>query len=551
MLSKIAQELNAAGGPISMLIPGHFVTVIGVENGKVVYRDSMSTSKNAPGAKVDPLHPELTEKAKLDQDWYFTPDDLLMYLSTGRSIQLVTLYHLDDESMQKLDQEFGINDGEPLYDEEGNLLADPKHDDDYNLDNPAEMDAVLHNLGKEFSKPRQKKSGLGILDFAREVVYLPKNRDCRKNVQQNLPQKEMLDVQHNQAARILEEKQKEKERLAQERREREEARIKDGKKEVKGQLHPSKEMFTGYKDRFKDTVTAEARKEKSQNVKSRLYIKNELQKQYFDAADQVSSASYQKIKKAMTSRKVGCDMKTLHDLSMFLVGGNDPGLDEYLLDCYLGKEKEQKTGKVSGQDVEAALDIMTGRLLGMDIKSLSFENDEQMLKNGAELELMAGRLAAFDRMMQKHPDYLRRMNGQNRITLETHLRKLRAASSYYLSRKELLNDDYFRTHYDHELSMNIDANSTEEQRAVAEKIMKNFVLGYNLMRINGASIKELQQRGVLHLTTKESQDLYNKAQSAATTAEMRELLEKSFAKMDYLAMGRQLNVKNLPLGSRP
>ncbi len=550
LLSKIAHELKASGGPISMLIPGHFVTVIGVENGEVVYRDSTSVHKNAPGAKVDPEHPELTKKAKLDQDWHFTAEDLLTYLSTGRSLQLVSLYHLDDDSMQKLDQEFGINNGNAYYDAEGNLTAEPKHDDDYNLDNPAEMDAILHNLGKEFSKPREKKTGLGLLDFAREVVYLPKNRDCRKNVEQNLPAQDMMGLKHSQAARLLEEKQKEKERIQKELKKQEKEREKDGKKEVKGQLHPSKEVFADYKNRFKNTVSDEARVQKSRNVKSRLYMKNEHQKQFFDVSDQVSSNAYQKIKKAMEGRKVGCDMKTLHELSMFLIGGDDPAdakLDQYLLDCYLGKEKDQKTGKLSGQDVEAALDIMAGRLLGMDEKLFSFENDDQMLKYGPQLELMAGRLAAFERMMQKHPEYMRRMSQENRITLQDQLRRLRAASSYYLSRKELLNDDYYRTHYDHELSMNVDANSSEEQRAVAEKLMKNYILANNLMRINGASLKELQLRGEFHFTTPESQQLFRKAQNAATTQEMRDLLEQSFAKMDYLAKGRQLNVKNLPL----
>lgn len=311
--------------------------------------------------------------------------------------------------------------------------------------------------------------------------------------------------------------------------------------------------------KFKESVSASRRAKKIKNKKSRLFAKDKNYNRIFDVSNEYTKRKFLLMSDSMKGRSIGCDQETLRDLSAFMdnisfVGEDQVDHNKKLLDDYLGVSKDPESGEVQGQNRNAALEAVIKKFFTLDVHDINFENDTEMVKSAYKLEMITNCVGALDRLIKKNPQFfMQDISTQLKNKIYARLDELRAVAAYYVSRKELLSDETFRTHYDDELSMEVKEASSDEQRAVAEKLMRSYVLGKNLVRLN--SNGQLNMNNVvnveMHFRNEKSTRLFQRALELENKDEQKNYLEKAYASMDYLACGVRLNAGNLNLKELP
>ncbi len=299
---------------------------------------------------------------------------------------------------------------------------------------------------------------------------------------------------------------------------------------------------------FKESIGASKRAGKIKNKKSRLFAKNANYNAIMEASNNMTQRRFSVMSRAMKGRNIGCNQQTFHDLSAFmmLAGVGDTEANKKLLDDYIGTGRDEETGKVTGQNRTEALDRIVQMMFCIDVSNVNFESDTAMIKSASQLENLVNCVGAFDRIKSNNNEYFEGLDPNMQKAINKRVDELRAVANYYVARKELLTDENFRTHYDYELSMEINENSTEEQRATAEKIMNSYVMAKNLIRINNNKPYDVFDYA-LHFRNPKSDEMFNKAVTASNTEHQRKYLEKAYVSMDYLAGGLRLNANDLNL----
>ncbi len=252
-----------------------------------------------------------------------------------------------------------------------------------------------------------------------------------------------------------------------------------------------------------------------------------------EAAEKTAQKRYTVMARHMQGRQK-CSDETFHDLSAFMLLGNveDQEKNDALLDNYLGKEKNKSSSSPSGRD--KALDTITKMMFSIDVADINFKSDMSMVKKAKKLEGIVNCVGAYDRLIAENPGYLDRMEPNVKKALLLRINELRAVVCFYLSRKELLYDENYRSSRDSQLDVDVDDNSPDKQRALAEKIFNSYVLGRNLVRVNrGRAYKP----GTLeiHVVNERSRQLYTQATKLSDTQQQREYLEKAYTSMDYMS----------------
>ncbi len=159
---------------------------------------------------------------------------------------------------------------------------------------------------------------------------------------------------------------------------------------------------------------------------------------------------------------------------------------------------------------------------------------KNLQKNAPRLESIVSCVGAYDRLIVNNPGYLDQMDPNVRKALLIRIDELRAVACYYLSRKDLLSDENYRAARDAELELELDDNSPDKQRVLAEKIFNSYVLGRNLVRVNrgrGYNTGTIQ----MYIANKMSQELYKTATGLSNPGSQRAYLEKAFTSMDYIS----------------
>ncbi len=244
---------------------------------------------------------------------------------------------------------------------------------------------------------------------------------------------------------------------------------------------------------FSERISAEKRAEKKQNKRSRLYQKEKNAQLLEKSLQEHETATFDALNRALTRQALRCEAQDYHDLAMFMKE-NDETANRELVNLYLGKSLRQGPGGLEGQDVQLALDRMAGQLFGVDVRNLRFDNDTEMAKNAPELERIAGQVAAFDRLAQKH-HFMESLNEEERTRLTERLEALRSLSAYYQIRKEIITNQYYRDHYNSELSLDLVGAASEEQRELSQKLLQSQILGRSMMQKNGVDLDAIRYNG--------------------------------------------------------
>ncbi len=248
-----------------------------------------------------------------------------------------------------------------------------------------------------------------------------------------------------------------------------------------------------------------------------------------EAAAKMGEKRFKAMSKAMIGRE-GCDDETFRDLAAFMVLKNGEEANRILLDNYLGKNKENSA---EDQRIEA-LDTITKMIFSIDVSHINFKSDMDMVKNAPRLESIVSCVGAYDKLLAVNQAYLSSMDPNIKKALIMRIEELRAVACYYLSRKELLGDENYRSTRDSDLSLDLDDNSPDKQRALAERIFNSYILGRNLVRVNRGREYE-PGRVEVHIVNERSRELYRKAATLSDPGFQREYLEKAYTSMDYIS----------------
>jgi hypothetical protein len=308
-------------------------------------------------------------------------------------------------------------------------------------------------------------------------------------------------------------------------------RARNSLKKFKVDTLPSKTALMGeYKGRPKN-LPAEQRTAKTLNKRSRLFKKAANSTMIENAGSGMFEVNYERAAKASFNIATGISKETIRDLSYFM-DTDDVQKNKELVGMYAGSSMEealklQITEEIDGEEkvVETvnknqnrvkALDVMTTALLKLDVSKISLEEDEDVAKNAAALEKVSGMVSAYERLLADNPDYMEGLKNpdykgvvqqadqvKSKNTFDAVTKRvdmLRALSTYYVARKQLITDPYYREHYNEELTMDVGPEANADQVRVAGLLLNVYYAGRNFLKVHGASDRAINKRGRLNLT---------------------------------------------------
>ncbi len=481
---KISEILDENKCPISLLIPGHYRTIVGIKGGKLQVRDSQDNDN----AKITELTVE-----RFRYLWDHSSND-------SQSLELVYLKKIDGD--KELERKYGYS-----YDEAGKLSYTAK-DEQHNA---ITQENLIHNLGMRYeSRNNQKKRYIDL--FIEDEIYVPKNLNNVQNVKDELAKydkycnelkvdsknttAEAADINYynqevyqkrkgsdtmyvnygivdgsvtkrlEEERDIREKKRKEAEQQKEEtlKKKQEEQKKKEALKKQQEQEQKKKAEALKYAGAFKEkSYTVSEREAKLFNEKSRLYVKRTLYETLIANSKKTADEIIDSKRKIALANRIATGVKALDSLCAFM--GDDVETNNSLAQRYADKNKRFE-----------ALDTITLKLMETDI-NVKATTDEEFAKAAADMELISRRARAYKALLEANPEYEKRlMNrapGSGSSDLETvsmRLNNMLAISDYYRARKALMSDSYYILHYNDEISANKDTASTADQRRVSDLI---------------------------------------------------------------------------------
>ncbi|MCR4596258.1 MAG: hypothetical protein K5673_05705 [Lachnospiraceae bacterium] len=253
-----------------------------------------------------------------------------------------------------------------------------------------------------------------------------------------------------------------------------------------------------YESKFSSSISDKKRKEKQKNKKSRLYQKLQNERLLKENIAQENTKVLERAAELIT-KDDDISAEDFNDMAQFMMR-KDKNLNQPIVELMLGGRNAEGHRCVDEYHAHLALTRMADQLIGMDVSGLRMDTDHDIAVNAYQLEGLANRLAAFTRLSAKY-NYMGSLDQDRRTALNIKLEALRSVAAYYTIRKEIMTDRMYRDHYDHELSMDVtrtakgaDAATADAQRALAEKLVKSYILGRNMMRINGVPVKDINKK---------------------------------------------------------
>ena len=259
-------------------------------------------------------------------------------------------------------------------------------------------------------------------------------------------------------------------------------------------------LLDEYKGIINHELTANLRAEKSNDVKSRLYIKKNNAETLDENAKQWEVERLANLDNLNITHEEW-DTKYRNALSYFDI-------------------------KVSNN--ESLFDKLTDAIMQMNVDSLHLDSDAAISQNAQTLERLLGQITQYDKLIKTNPEFFGNMDEKLKKAVIKKIDVIRTVAEYYRVRKEIILDDYYKTHYNEELSMEIDtgngdgevsATEQRKQRELAEKMIESFVLGEKLLRINGKDLTGQGKNGEVMFKSSISQSLYSKYLALYSTKE--------------------------------
>lgn len=157
--NKVSELIGSGSGPISLLLPGHYRTIIGIQGNVLKCRDS--------GLGDGAVEKDFTIEEFTNEFLNRSEDE------SGHSIELLYLQNITEENKEEIKNRYGVE-----YDEEGKLVYDKKYEEKH----APISENMIHNLGVAFNVKNDREPEDLLERFMSEELYVPKNLDHTQNV---------------------------------------------------------------------------------------------------------------------------------------------------------------------------------------------------------------------------------------------------------------------------------------------------------------------------------------------------------------------------------
>lgn len=254
---------------------------------------------------------------------------------------------------------------------------------------------------------------------------------------------------------------------------------------------------------YQETKNAYKRKRAINNPKSRLYAKGR-NKEKIESAVKSAEKITQGFENAVLSNKLLGNPNKIPEnvmeerkafmtaFSTFtLANGNENNYGTWSkhMISYLGLDNDLKyLDGVNKEDMmfrrrQEALDACTDAILNEDLYKLDLSSDTAIAKKAVTFELMKKKVDAYQTLLKIDPSYFKTRGKKVKTSVEEKMRKMKLVCDYYDIRCEIMNDPYYATHYNSELSMQagtVNRTAEPEKFELSKKLLKSYYIGLAL-----------------------------------------------------------------------
>ena len=225
--------------------------------------------------------------------------------------------------------------------------------------------------------------------------------------------------------------------------------------------------------RFTEIILPSVREQKKKDLISEIYQKNQNAKQIKQAVDKYKQDCSISMEEAMKKRSMKFENRDdYYDLSKF-IEASDQGFTDAdknaLIDRYLGKVEGEDVG-VTGKDRQIAMDLMVKSLMAIDLSRINIDTDNDLVRNASALESITGRVAAFDRQLEKYGEekYYGSINQNTAREVKNRVQELKLVAQYYILMRDVLTDRYYTDHQSDEISLLSPGNQGDLHRKLVD-----------------------------------------------------------------------------------
>ncbi len=267
------------------------------------------------------------------------------------------------------------------------------------------------------------------------------------------------------------------------------------------------ELHSEYRNEYQEKKLVKSRESKIKNKKSRLYSKDQVAKR-FEATDaeefKVRDARAKMRRHLPPAQRVELKCDELNDLSIL---ATELAMDEMQYEDNFASFVKSYTGVMEDGSKADAAEIEKGRFTIMSeianvfmsqpaAEVVNLFDDKVLAAKSDDLERMSRLLKVFKNMMKNNPGFMEALKakegdgaelagGETAEKLEKQIERLTAIDDVYRVRKLIVTNPYYRTHYNDELSMNVEANDEPQKKYLSKLLRTQYYLGKNLQRIMG------------------------------------------------------------------
>lgn len=184
-------------------------------------------------------------------------------------------------------------------------------------------------------------------------------------------------------------------------------------------------------------------------------------------------------------------MKDLSVLATILEPKNTEAAFKDMVTKYSAK-KDEKTFSEGRAEIMAKA---AEKILSYEFKHSVLMNDSYIVQNADYFEKMNRLLGVFKTMQAENPEFMEHLNEVQRDRLTEQINCLDDVGAFYKVRKMIIENPYYRTHYNEELSLNADEKDTPEKKLLAKLLRTSFYLGKNLHAIAYNEVPLKQKKG--------------------------------------------------------
>ncbi len=268
-------------------------------------------------------------------------------------------------------------------------------------------------------------------------------------------------------------------------------------------------LLSNYNYEFVDKLSENQRKADKKDRNSELY-KKERNATHLKTSEFIySKYCHKALDDILGDKKMVSDQtEEYRDVSQFMYDSENALTSEekrQLLNGYIGV-KNTASNKIEVPDRMHSLDLCTKVIMSIDVSKIKLDSDLAVYNNAAKLESISGKIAAYERMVNKYnkiqgenneTKYLAGMGEEYSGLVKEQVKKLRLIALYYIGRKNVLTNEYYLDRKNSELSDEAPQNANERQKKFADAVAASLKAREDLVNYRKGEMVQSQGYQIL------------------------------------------------------